>query len=144
MLPPARGQQRQREPGDVHGGEEVNGQRGEPVLRRDRREAGWAGPDRADVVDQDVQAAECPAALDHHGRAVWRGQIGDDRDSAEFAQLVGALAGNGDDAHALADQPAGDGQANAPAGAGDDGGLTGQCRSMARLRVTAVAASRAR
>ena len=45
-------------PGQVHGGEEVDGQRGGPVLRRDRREAAGARPDRADVVHQDVQFAE--------------------------------------------------------------------------------------
>jgi hypothetical protein len=44
--------------------------------------------------------------------------------SAKLAHLVGAVAGRGDHPHALADQPAGDGQPNATARAGDDGGLS--------------------
>ncbi len=87
--------------------------------------------DRADVVDQDVEAAERGDRLvDQPPRSAGAAQVhrdGMDREGGgELGQVVGDFTGSGHHAHALVGQRPCHGQADAFAGAGDHGDLARQ------------------
>ncbi|GGM04192.1 hypothetical protein GCM10007977_001830 [Dactylosporangium sucinum] len=127
--PAALQQVRERRAGRADRGEEVDGQRRGPVLVGHRQEAARAGLHRPDVVDQDVEAAgQGDGGVDQPGRAVRRRQVRrhdvDRRARGELGQLGAGRAGGGHHRDPLLGEPPGDGQADALARPGDQGGRT--------------------
>ena len=99
-----------------------------PVLVGDAEEAAGPGRGTADVVDQDVDPVA--GRLDQRRRAGGIGQVGQHglhlAGPRQLVKAGGGGPGSGDHAAPARGQPADDGQADALARAGHDGGLPGQ------------------
>ena len=113
----------QRRAGGPDGGQQVQVQRGLPVLVGDAQEAAGAGGRTADVVDQDVDLVAGQGGEPAGRVGLAEVQLGDAHLAVpgQLVQLAGGLQRARDDPDVAGRERPDDGQPDAPAGPGDDG-----------------------